>query len=139
MAPGRGAMNYLYDLTLFSRSLTKQIAMELCSGGSVLDITQSSPTPPAEGLIALVIRETLKGIEYLHSINVIHRDIKSANLLTTDSGQIKLTDFGVSAIVEKGQKRRSVIGTPYWYVVLLLDTDVAIFPLLDHYRCNAPQ
>ena len=94
--------------------------MELCSGGSVLDITQSSPTPPAEGLIALIIRETLKGIEYLHSINVIHRDIKSANLLTTDSGQIKLTDFGVSAIVEKGQKRRSVIGTPYWYVALLL-------------------
>ena len=88
--------------------------MELCSGGTVQDLVQAVQMPPAETLIALITRETLKGLEYMHSIGIIHRDIKSANLLTTDAGELKLTDFGVSAIVEKGQKRRSVIGTPYW-------------------------
>jgi len=91
------------------------IAMELCGGGSVLDLCQILATPPTEGQIAYIVRETLMGLDYLHNkLSIIHRDIKAANILLTDDGEVKLTDFGVSAIVQNNQKRRSVIGTPYW-------------------------
>ena len=71
----------------------------------------------SEDQIAVVTRETLKGLSYLHSVGIIHRDIKGANILLTNSGDIKLVDFGVSAeLKHAGEKRNTLIGTPYWMV-----------------------
>jgi len=50
----------------------------------------------------------------MHSLNVVHRDIKSDNVLLNWDGQIKLADFGLSAELTDGAKRTAVIGTPYW-------------------------
>lgn len=50
--------------------------------------------------------------------NLFHfqRDIKGANILLTDDGDVKVVDFGVSAILKsKEEKRKTLIGTPYWY------------------------
>eukprot|EP01114_Cavostelium_apophysatum_P002590 TRINITY_DN1229_c0_g1_i1.p1 TRINITY_DN1229_c0_g1~~TRINITY_DN1229_c0_g1_i1.p1 ORF type:complete len:972 (-),score=387.36 TRINITY_DN1229_c0_g1_i1:212-3127(-) len=91
------------------------IAMELCDGGAVSDIFQVSNEPLTEDQIALITRETLKGLIYLHQCGIIHRDIKGANILLCNSGDIKLVDFGVSAELRNpGDRRNTLIGTPYW-------------------------
>ncbi|XP_065087560.1 mitogen-activated protein kinase kinase kinase kinase 3 isoform X2 [Ochlerotatus camptorhynchus] len=90
------------------------ICMEYCGGGSLQDIYQVTG-PLTELQIAYMCRETLLGLSYLHSMGKIHRDIKGANILLTEKGDVKLADFGVSAqITATINKRRSFIGTPYW-------------------------
>ncbi|XP_072564507.1 mitogen-activated protein kinase kinase kinase kinase 5 [Paramormyrops kingsleyae] len=90
------------------------ICMEYCGGGSLQDIYHVTG-PLTELQIAYVCRETLQGLGYLHTKGKMHRDIKGANILLTDSGDVKLADFGVAAkITATIAKRKSFIGTPYW-------------------------
>ncbi|XP_051901012.1 mitogen-activated protein kinase kinase kinase kinase 2-like isoform X2 [Pristis pectinata] len=90
------------------------ICMEFCGAGSLQDIYQVTG-PLSEKQIAYVCRETLQGLQYLHGNGKIHRDIKGANILLTDRGDVKLADFGVSAeLTASVGKRKSFIGTPYW-------------------------
>uniref|UniRef100_A0A668AAC5 non-specific serine/threonine protein kinase n=1 Tax=Myripristis murdjan TaxID=586833 RepID=A0A668AAC5_9TELE len=90
------------------------ICMEYCGGGSLQDIYHVTG-PLSELQIAYVCRETLQGLGYLHTKGKMHRDIKGANILLTDNGDVKLADFGVAAkITATIAKRKSFIGTPYW-------------------------
>uniref|UniRef100_A0A672K1L0 Mitogen-activated protein kinase kinase kinase kinase n=1 Tax=Sinocyclocheilus grahami TaxID=75366 RepID=A0A672K1L0_SINGR len=90
------------------------ICMEYCGGGSLQDIYHVTG-PLSELQISYVCRETLQGLAYLHSKGKMHRDIKGANILLTDNGDVKLADFGVAAkITATMAKRKSFIGTPYW-------------------------
>ncbi|XP_026819419.1 mitogen-activated protein kinase kinase kinase kinase 5 [Rhopalosiphum maidis] len=90
------------------------ICMEYCSGRSLQDIYNITG-PLTELQIAYMCRETLKGLSYLHTVGKMHRDIKGANILLTEYGDVKLADFGVSAqITATINKRKSFIGTPYW-------------------------
>lgn len=63
--------------------------MEFCGGGSMQDIYNVTG-PLNEPQIAYVCRETLKGLHYLHTMSKMHRDIKGANILLTDDGDVKL-------------------------------------------------
>uniref|UniRef100_A0A8D3CSC8 non-specific serine/threonine protein kinase n=1 Tax=Scophthalmus maximus TaxID=52904 RepID=A0A8D3CSC8_SCOMX len=90
------------------------ICMEYCGGGSLQDIYHVTG-PLSELQIAYVCRETIQGLGYLHTKGKMHRDIKGANILLTDNGDVKLADFGVAAkITATIAKRKSFIGTPYW-------------------------
>lgn len=66
------------------------ICMEYCGGGSVSDLCQIMECSLTENQIALICREALKGLRYLHGQRKIHRDIKGGNILLTDQGDVKL-------------------------------------------------
>ncbi|KAL0228863.1 hypothetical protein GEMRC1_013483 [Eukaryota sp. GEM-RC1] len=67
-----------------------------------------------ESTAAHCIAQVLDGLIYLHEQAVIHRDIKSSNILMNHEGKVKLADFGVSALVDGTRRAESVVGTPYW-------------------------
>ncbi|KAJ3325250.1 hypothetical protein HDV06_005007 [Boothiomyces sp. JEL0866] len=88
------------------------IIMEYCELGSLRDTINKFGSLP-EKLISGYIKQVLVGLEYLHHQGVIHRDIKSANLLTTKQGIVKLADFGIAS--KLGMTKRALFeGSPYW-------------------------
>lgn len=97
-------------------------AMEYMEGGSLTQVVTSIYM--TETQIATVLRQVLAGLAFLHSHGIIHRDIKSDNILLGLDGVVKVSDFGFSAICGKtvgttktaagSGLRSSMVGTPYW-------------------------
>ncbi|RMB92723.1 hypothetical protein DUI87_30869 [Hirundo rustica rustica] len=89
------------------------LVMEYMDGGTLSAVIRE--TPMTEDEIATVSRECLQGLDFLHSNHVVHRDVKSINILLRTDGSVKLADFGLSAQLTPEQSRRSsVIGTAWW-------------------------
>lgn len=89
--------------------------MEFCVGGSVIDLLKITKIQLTEEMIATIIQSILFGLDYLHENKKIHRDIKCANILLDQEGNIKLADFGVSAqLMHSLADKDTVIGSPYW-------------------------
>ncbi|KAJ3213227.1 Protein kinase [Clydaea vesicula] len=103
-------VNYL-DSFVVNKDLW--VIMEYMEGGTLTEIIENNTM--TESQISFICHESIKGLHHLHTNSIIHRDIKSDNVLLDSSGRVKITDFGYSAklTIEKS-KRKSIIGTPYW-------------------------
>ncbi|GJN93878.1 hypothetical protein Rhopal_006937-T1 [Rhodotorula paludigena] len=89
------------------------VVMEFMEGGALTDIIDSNTLE--ENQISSICNETCKGLQHLHAQSIIHRDIKSDNVLLDAQGHVKITDFGFCAkLTDQKSKRATMVGTPYW-------------------------
>jgi serine/threonine protein kinase len=89
------------------------VVMEYMEGGALTDIIENNTLE--EDQIACICLETCKGLGHLHDQSIIHRDIKSDNVLLDAQGRVKITDFGFCAkLTDQKSKRATMVGTPYW-------------------------
>ncbi|KAH0785711.1 STE family protein kinase [Histomonas meleagridis] len=96
---------------------TIMILMEYCDRGSFRDILDAREQVLSEDQISIVMHDLLKGLQIIHQkYHIVHRDIKSANILLTSSGEIRIADFGVSRRFEATGTchTMTIVGTPYW-------------------------
>jgi Protein kinase domain/P21-Rho-binding domain len=94
------------------------ISMEYMDGGCLTDALENYQRlreTMKEPEIAYVLREVLLGLNFMHGMKRLHRDIKSDNVLVGRDGKVKLADFGFCAeLTEERAKRTTCVGTPYW-------------------------
>ncbi|KAF9570776.1 ATP binding [Mortierella alpina] len=96
------------------------IFLEYVPGGSIATLL-ANYGPFSEILVRSFVKQILEGLDYLHECDIIHRDIKGANILVDNKGCIKISDFGISKKVEDHLKsinlkssRPSLQGSTFW-------------------------
>ena len=94
---------------------TISMVLDLCSYGGLNRVIAKGGWEFPEQHIAYVCREVLKALAFMHSRYLLHRDIKSDNVLVHEDGSVKLADFGfAAALTVEERQRTSIVGTPYW-------------------------
>jgi len=87
------------------------IIMEFLEGGTLSEVAEKFSLD--DDHVAFVAEQILQAVKYLHSINYIHRDLKSANIMFSIEGKVKLIDFGLCTDISKGPNTK-MLGSPYW-------------------------
>ncbi|CAG8600251.1 7988_t:CDS:2, partial [Scutellospora calospora] len=88
------------------------LLMDYCEPGSLWDVRNKKPQKRFNEVeVAFVMREVLKGLECIHGLGIIHRDIKAQNILISNDGGVKIADFGSSSLRCRAKLK---LGTLYW-------------------------
>lgn len=90
---------------IFKDQVNYYFVMEYLPGGDVYNLLSSIILPFST--IQLIIAETLLAVYYLHSINIIHHDIKPENILIAKDGHFKLSDFGLSKTINEEEVKKN--------------------------------
>mmetsp|Transcript_9947 Transcript_9947/g.17883 ORF Transcript_9947/g.17883 Transcript_9947/m.17883 type:complete len:740 (-) Transcript_9947:138-2357(-) len=93
------------------------LTQELCEGGDLFDrLDHQSNLCYTEAGCARLIKQIISSVSYLHSKDIIHRDLKLENFLfqdKTDDSELKMIDFGLSKHFVRGEIQHETVGTPY--------------------------
>ncbi|CAF0727223.1 unnamed protein product [Adineta steineri] len=121
-----------YDAYYYEKKL--YIFLEYCIYGAVDHIMTTLEHGLDEKQIRFIGYEILEALDYLHTQQfVIHRDVKASNILITQTGQVKLADFGVSAKnSQQDQKRNEYIGTVYWMAPEVFFCEASTYNTYDY-------
>jgi serine/threonine-protein kinase len=90
------------------------IVMEYCEGRPLEAVLEGGPLPAAQ--VVSIVRQVAEGLGSAHRAGVVHRDVKPANLMLSDSGEVKILDFGVAWLRDARRDLTGsvVLGTPYY-------------------------
>uniref|UniRef100_A0A182PIQ4 non-specific serine/threonine protein kinase n=1 Tax=Anopheles epiroticus TaxID=199890 RepID=A0A182PIQ4_9DIPT len=93
------------------------IEMEYADGGTLAQMldgrSQSEPLP--ERFVLIILEQLASALSYMHSQNILHRDLKTANVFLHGKGTVKVGDFGISKIMTSNVHAQTVLGTPYYF------------------------
>lgn len=97
----------------FEDSTNVYLVMELCQQGELYKYIQKRGQPLSENEARGVLKSIVRGLEYLHSHGIIHRDLKLSNLLLTDKMDVKIADFGLAVKLNTPEgEQKTMCGTP---------------------------
>ncbi|XP_055628778.1 serine/threonine-protein kinase Nek8 [Toxorhynchites rutilus septentrionalis] len=109
--------NIIAYLGSFVRGNYLFIEMEYADGGTLaqilIDKSQGERLP--ERFILNIFEQITSAITYMHSQNILHRDLKTANVFMNKRGIVKIGDFGISKIMSTRVQAQTVLGTPYYF------------------------
>jgi serine/threonine-protein kinase len=111
------ALHHPNIVTIFDAGQTADavyIAMEYVEGRSLQDILDEVRVLPLPRALD-VFRQACRSLIHAHQQQIVHRDVKPANIMVSSTGAVKLMDFGLAAVVSHaGAKVSAVRGTPYY-------------------------
>ena len=117
--------NVLHFIGVLYKDKKLHLLTEFISGGNLKELIQDMNKPLTWEQRINIAKDIASGMAYLHSMNIIHRDLNSQNCLVRENGTVVVADFGLARIISSNRrysngkrrdrrKRYTVVGNPYW-------------------------
>lgn len=123
----RPHLNCLDFYGRFKKASALWMVLELAEVGSPIDLLRLTRKPLMDGEIGVIVRDVVDALRFMHSLNAVHRDVKSDNMLLTKDAVVKLADFGASKSKgdSTGNRLNTLTGTPYFIAPEVLNTEAS--------------